>query len=240
MYDDIADIYLEIFPINQAFLAFIPEFLGKPGATVLDLGCGPGNYVDTLTRAGFQATGIDNSARMIAEAQTHKQGTFFQLSFTELDRLSGNFDCLYCVGNSLSYLAAKAMPSFLAEVGRLLNPGGNFVIQVVNWDKFRKTGASDFPVHPLSKGRTFHRRYESIDTSQVIFHTEIRKANHVLGSWAAPLFPKYQEAIVADLHRAGLKVNGQFGDYQKSPFNPLASPALILTASKVSAATNFR
>ena len=60
MYDQIADIYLEIFPLNQEFLAFIPEYLGKPGAKVLDLGCGPGDYVDTLSNSGYQATGVDS------------------------------------------------------------------------------------------------------------------------------------------------------------------------------------
>ena len=48
MYNQIADIYLEIFPLNQAILNLYPYYLGRPGAKVLDLGCGPGDYVDAL------------------------------------------------------------------------------------------------------------------------------------------------------------------------------------------------
>jgi len=68
LYDDIADIYLEIFPINQAFLAFIPEFLGKPGATVLDLGCGPGQTAKYLTDLGVEISGLDLSEKILEQA----------------------------------------------------------------------------------------------------------------------------------------------------------------------------
>ena len=234
MYNEIADVYLEIFPLNQAFLAFIPEYLGKPGASVLDLGCGPGDYVDALSRSGYRATGIDSSSVMISQAQVQKQGSFYNYSFTEINQLDGDpnggFDCAYCVGNSLSYLPKDATQPFLKDVHKLLNRSGRFVLQVVNWDRFRMMGASDFPVNSISGGRTFHRRYEWIDHSEVIFHTEIRKGDEILGSWVAPLHPIYIDAIVNDFQAVGLTTIDQFGDYEKSLFDPQFSPAMILVA----------
>jgi SAM-dependent methyltransferase len=232
MYDEIADIYLEIFPINRAFLAFIPEFLGEPGNTILDLGCGPGDYVDHLSRAGYHATGIDNSTGMIAQAQANQKGTFYELSFTEIDQLDGGFDGIFCVGNSLSYLPPQELGVFLISVRGLLNPGGHFVLQVVNWDKYRLTESTDFPVQKLSDGHTFHRRYERIDSTQVIFHTSIQRGEEILGAWAAPLYPKYQAEVTGKLEAAGLQLTGVFGDYAKSAFTPLTSPALILSAQR--------
>jgi SAM-dependent methyltransferase len=232
MYNEIADMYLEIFPLNRAFLALLPEYIGGPGTAVLDLGCGPGDYVDHLTRSGFRATGIDNSTGMIRQARASKQGDFYELSFTEIDQLKGHFDCIYCVGNSLSYLPSGAVPSFIAGIRDLLNSSGRFILQVVNWDKYHLTGSANFDVIALSDGRTFHRRYEDIDSTQVIFHTMIQKEGEIQGSWSAPLFPKYQQAMVEALLAAGLTVTGQFGDYRKSPFEPDSSPALILTAQK--------
>jgi SAM-dependent methyltransferase len=232
MYDEIADIYLEIFPINRDFLAFIPKYIGHLGATVLDLGCGPGDYIDYLIRASYLATGIDNSPGMIAQARANKQGTFYQFSFTELDQLQGGFDCIYCVGNSLSYLPPQEMASFLKEILRLLNPSGHFILQVVNWDKYHLTGTTDFPVQKLSDGRSFHRRYERIDSTQVIFHTSIQKGDIILGAWAAPLYPKYQEAVVAEVGAVGLTIKNIFGDYQKTHFDPATSPAMILVTQK--------
>lgn len=232
MYDDIAEIYLEIFSINQAFLDFIPEYLGPPGNTVLDLGCGPGDYVDALSRAGYRVTGIDSSAGMIAQARS-KRGTFYRRSFTDVGQLGGPFDCAYTIGNSLSYLPPEAVVPFFRDLHRLMNPGGFFVIQVVNWDRFRRMNASDFPVKPLSGGRSFHRRYAWLSPSKVIFHTAVRRGDETLGEWADPLYPLYAAETVARLEEARWTVIGQFGDYQKAPYDPQSSPALILVSRAV-------
>jgi SAM-dependent methyltransferase len=233
MYDDIADIYLEIFPLNQEFLDFLPEYLDSQRSAVLDLGCGPGDYVDYLSRLGHRSVGIDSSSVMIKHAQEKRQGTFFNLSFSETSQLQGDFDCVYCVGNSLSYLQPNDLPAFNQEVLRLLAPSGVFILQVVNWDKHREARSSNFPVNSLSKGRTFHRRYEWVGDLQVIFHTEIRKDGITQKSWADSLYPKYHEAVMADLQSAGLTVTAQFGDYKRAPFDPESSPALILVAQKL-------
>lgn len=232
MYNDIADIYLEIFPPNQAFLSFLLDFIGEPGSTVLDLGCGPGDYVDYLSRSGYPTTGIDSSKVMIAQSRANKQGIFHELSFTEIDQLNGSFNCIYCVGNSLSYLPEDALSRFLQDVHTLLKTSGFFVLQVVNWDRLCLTMSSDFPINEISAGRTFHRQYEWINRSKVIFHTELRKGEDVLGSWADPLFTKYSERLITELQAAGLTISGQYGDYAKAPYDPTSSPALILAAQK--------
>ena len=69
MYNDIVDIYDEIFPLNTAFPKFIPEYLGSPGSRVLDLRCGPGDYVNELSQSQYQVTGIDSSSEMVRRAQ---------------------------------------------------------------------------------------------------------------------------------------------------------------------------
>lgn len=232
MYNDISDVYLEIFPLNQAFLGFLPNYLGSPGSAVLDLGCGPGDYVDSLARAGYRGVGIDSSAVMIEQAQAKRQGKFYNLSFSEISQLDEGFECVYCVGNSLSYLPKDALQPFLKDVFQLLKSSGIFILQVVNWDKHHQLRSSDFPINEISEGRTFHRCYEWIDDSKVIFHTEIQKDGETLKSWADPLYPKYFETIIADLQSASLTVTGQFGDYNQSAFDPKSSPAMILVAQK--------
>jgi len=232
MYNEIVAIYDQIFPLNQAFLAFLPAYLSAPGSRVLDLGCGPGDYVDHLSRSQYQATGIDSSDEMIRLAQIHKQGTFFNFSFTEIDQLEGPFDCIYCIGNSLSYLPSDLLQPFLHQVVRLLDEKGNFLIQVVNWDKYRAVGASDFPTKTLLDGRTFHRRYEEAPNSNVIFQTELRQDGKVIKSWSDTLYPKEAATLSQAVSDSGLVVVDVFGDYQKAPFEPLSSPATILAAQK--------
>jgi glycine/sarcosine N-methyltransferase len=234
MYDDITAIYDQIFPLNRAFLEFIPAYLGPMGSKVLDLGCGPGDYVDYLTHSGFPATGIDSSAEMIRDAQMHKQGTFFNYSFADIHRMDDVYECIFSMGNSLSYLPVNRMASFFGDVFNLLNMGGYFVMQVVNWDKFDRTAEMIFDVKTLADGRAFHRRYQPSLDGTVIFHTELRKDAELQGAWSDPLYPKLRAELVSQIEDSGLKVSDIFGDFQNSAFDPLSSPATIMVAQKIS------
>jgi len=232
MYNDIVDIYNEIFPLNSAFLKFIPPYLGSSGSKVLDLGCGPGDYVNELSQSQYNVTGIDNSSEMIRRAPTGKKGAFFNFSFTEISKLDGQFDFAYCIGNSLSYLPMNLIKKFLKDITQLLSDKGYFLVQVVNWDKFRQTGSMEFPVKTLADGRTFHRRYEHTEKSTVIFHTELRKDGDIINSWPDSLYPIYLDKFRQDIAESGMTIVDVFGDYDKSPFDPLSSPATILVAQK--------
>jgi SAM-dependent methyltransferase len=230
MYNDIANIYHEIFPVNRAFQAFLKDYLGGPGYRLLDLGCGPGDYVDTLSKNGYQAVGIDSSAVMIRQAQSQQEGTFYHYSFTEINKLTGPFDCIYCVGNSLSYLPDDLLSPFLREIAGMLREGGYFLVQVVNWDRYKQTGLVDFDVKVLSDGRTFHRQYEPGIDGTVIFHTAIRENGFCENEWSATLYPKTMVNLEEAAIHSGLQVVGRFGDYTRIPFDPEASPAAILVA----------
>ncbi len=232
MYNDITTIYDQIFPLNRAFLAFIPDYLGSPGSKVLDLGCGPGDYVDHLTRSGFAATGIDSSAEMIRQAQAHKQGSFFNFSFTDIHQLDDAFDCIFSMGNSLSYLPSDDLKPFLENVYRLLNAGGLFVMQVVNWDRQRHSGVMSFDVKTLPDGRSFHRRYQPTPEGTVVFHTELQKGAETQAAWADTLYPKLMDDLLFEIQVVGLEVVEKFGDFQGSSFEALSSPATVLVAQK--------
>ncbi|MFO7965447.1 MAG: class I SAM-dependent methyltransferase [Desulfobacterales bacterium] len=231
MYSEIADVYLEIFPLNHAFLVFITEYLGEPGTRVLDLGCGPGDYVDALA-SRYEAVGIDNNPEMIKTAVQRNRGTFHQLSFTQIDRLNGGFSCAYCIGNSLSYLQPEMMTDFYRTLYRLLDTGAYFIVQVVNWDKYRLTENVDFDVKHLSDGRTFHRAYEAAEDDAVVFKTCLKKGETVIGEWSDMLHPKYMADMVSGLTASGMAVVDRFGDFKKNPFDPASSPAAVLTARK--------
>lgn len=232
MYDEITSIYQQIFPINQAFLQFIPAYLQQESSSILDLGCGPGDYVDEFCRQGHRATGIDSSAPMIAWAKQHHQGSFYHLSFTEIERLKGNFDCIYCIGNSLSYLPCDATKKFLRDVLNLLKSSGSFILQLVNWDKYHLTGSMDFPIQRLADGRSFHRAYETHPASTVLFKTEIQQDGQTLQAWTDHLYPRYSDSFPGEIAESGLAVSGVYGDFKKNSFEVASSPALIIISRR--------
>lgn len=108
-------------PVWQAFVAACPK-----GGTVLDLGCGPGNYSRLLAGEGLQVTALDASREMVRragliEGVTARHGYFEDV--TEQDAYDGiwaNF--------SLLHAPRDALPGHLARLRNALGTGGIFSI----------------------------------------------------------------------------------------------------------------
>lgn len=67
----------------------------KPGATVLDLGCGTGEPIGQyFVDAGFQVTGVDGSAKMLEIARSRCPKIRFILSDMRTIHLNEKFDCV--------------------------------------------------------------------------------------------------------------------------------------------------
>jgi ubiquinone/menaquinone biosynthesis C-methylase UbiE len=116
--------------IRQPYLVF-EEFIRRstgPGKSVLDVCCGTGLYslVGSSVGALVTATDIAEHNLLLARRRAERAGLNIQTVVADAERLpfpDGSFDLISCAG-SLSYLD---LDSFLAEVHRLLRPGGWFV-----------------------------------------------------------------------------------------------------------------
>jgi SAM-dependent methyltransferase len=111
---------------NRRLVDAILRLLQSPqGARVADLGCGSGVFTDMLRQAGYAATGIDISPRLIAVGRARYPG---------LDLREGDAEHLPFADGSLDGVLLSGLvhhfpdPSRLAaEVRRILRPGGRFV-----------------------------------------------------------------------------------------------------------------
>lgn len=109
---------------DQDLQAFIDAV--KPGGTVLDLGCGPGNSAAMMRSAGLQIQAMDASGEMVKIAAEKygipaTQGTFDDLNGAGLyDGIWANF--------SLLHAPKSDMPRHLASIHTALRPGGIFHI----------------------------------------------------------------------------------------------------------------
>jgi arsenite methyltransferase len=118
--------------------ALVHEALGAaPGDRVLDAGCGPGFYVaETLERVGAEGSvvGVDASEPMLALAAKrcagHANVGFEQGDVTKLPVRDADFDRALSV-QVLEYV--DDIPAALAELLRVLRPGGRVLIWDVDW-----------------------------------------------------------------------------------------------------------
>ena len=118
--------------------ALVHEALGaSPGDRVLDAGCGPGFYTsETLERVGPEGcvVGVDRSEPMLALAakrcEGHANVAFHQGDVTALPVADADFDRALSV-QVLEYVAD--IPAALAELRRVLRPGGRLLLWDVDW-----------------------------------------------------------------------------------------------------------
>ena len=97
---------------------------------VADLGCGPGVSTFELARhlAGTRLVGLDVAPRMLQQARRRERGTRITWLRADAARLPFTDKSLDgCTGHSFLYLLADR-DATLAEVRRVLRPGGRLVV----------------------------------------------------------------------------------------------------------------
>lgn len=135
-YDAIAPTYAQLFhdtlrdrPLERALLSAFAELVRTNGdGKVADLGCGPGHLTAHLHGLGLHAFGIDASPVMVELAREANPGLRFEVgSMAALDIEEG------ALGGVLSrwsviHTPPQDLPALLAEIARVLAPGGHLVI----------------------------------------------------------------------------------------------------------------
>lgn len=123
---------------------------GDGGAyrALLDLGCGTGNHSVPLARRGYDVTGVDLSADMVAIAERKAADAGIVARFEAGDMrtasLGRTFDVAVIMFAALGYLIADAdVAAALANVQRHLRPGGLLLFDVWNRTTLLREGARD-------------------------------------------------------------------------------------------------
>jgi ubiquinone/menaquinone biosynthesis C-methylase UbiE len=136
-FDAIGPWYDQAFPHKEGQVAagaWVVERL-KPGARVLDVGCGSGvptarQFVD----AGFRVTGIDISRGMLASAvENVPEGVFGYRDVLQLEPTAEPYDAVVAFF-SLLMLTRADLPEALRRIRAVLVPGGLFALSMVEAD----------------------------------------------------------------------------------------------------------
>ena len=143
-----------VLPVEMSVLSLFVSVVDGP---VLDVGCGTGMQTVELVRHGLDVSGVDLSPGMLAVART----SLPQLNFTVGSMLALPFGTAAFAGvvafYSTIHVPDDLLPTALAELARVLRPGGHLLLAF-------QTG--DEPLHMTSAlghdiTLDFHRRQPS-------------------------------------------------------------------------------
>ena len=113
--------------LKRALEAFVRRL--KPGATVLDLGCGPGRDIALLRERGLRVIGVDRSTGMLREAQRRVGGALVCADMRALPLGDASLDGVWLCA-ALLHLPRTEAPVALAEVRRVLRSRGVLYVSV--------------------------------------------------------------------------------------------------------------
>lgn len=138
------------------------ELLPAPGRLTLDIACGEGRLSRELARLGHRVIGIDSSPSLLAAAHaSDPDGEMLLADAAALPLDDGMADLAVA---SMALMTVNDVPAVVAEVARVLAPGGRFLVTLLHpVDTWGDAGGSYFVETPYDKeivrdsGRmTFH------------------------------------------------------------------------------------
>jgi SAM-dependent methyltransferase len=147
-YDAVAEAYADRFadelavkPLDRALLtAFAEEILSREtssGATVADVGSGPGHIARFLHGLGVDACGVDFSPRMCEIARRLNPGLiFYEASMLELPVADAEWAGIVAF-YAICHIAWHDLAALFAEFRRVLKPDGLLLVSFHGGDEIR-------------------------------------------------------------------------------------------------------
>jgi SAM-dependent methyltransferase len=110
----------------------------RPPERVLDEACGQGRHAIELAGRGYEVTGLDLSEYLLGVASERARASGVRIRFVHDDMRhppAGPFDVVLNLFTALGYFEQDDQnQAVLDAVGRILDPGGRLVLEVLNGD----------------------------------------------------------------------------------------------------------
>jgi SAM-dependent methyltransferase len=221
--------YLAVYP-HRDLAAARAEVAGLVargvGGCVLDLGCGFGRHLLALRERGLAAVGLDRSADLLRHADPSLAGHLVRGDFRALPFRARRFDAVLMLFSSFGYFEDAENARALAELARVLAPGGLAVLDLMNPARVRATLVPEsctrhgvFEVHE-------RRRLERGGTRVV---KDVRLAGESGGerAWREDVRLYEPAELAALLAAAGLRAARTEGDFDGRAFGPEAPRQIV-------------
>lgn len=243
LYDD-PELYDLLFPPG-AKEPFYSGLALRQGGPVLELACGTGQFLPAIARAGLRVVGLDRSSAMLEEARRRAEREGVQVDLVEGDmrtfELGERFGLIFIARNSLLHLHdTEALHACLSAVRRHLLPGGICALDVYNPDPRILAQRRRLPLMKVQHPRLGEVRvdaeaaYDSatqVNRATWYFSTDARPDFRV-----APLHLRciYPQELLLLIEAAGMRLDGRYGDFQRTPFGSSSRHQVCLCSPDVS------
>jgi len=208
--------------IETSVAWIVSEFGLSDGRSVIDLGCGPGLYTNPLARRGARVTGIDFAERSVSHARSEAAREGLTVDYVVGDYLEyetdQRFDLSMMIMCDFCAMDPHQRAALLANVRRLLKPGGAFLFDVYSlalfetWEESVAFGPemmdgfwSANPYHGFLN--TFVYEAEKLVLEKYVIVEESGSAEYL--NWFQHYDP---DMLKAELAAAGLAIDSQLGD----------------------------
>lgn len=211
---------------------FLEKTLRKFGCKkVLDASLGEGCDSIHLLKKGFDVASNEIDSLFIQQALSNARTEGVKLSITSFDWRDfskkfddSSFDCIFLLGNSLTYLFSKKdRLKTVSAFKNMLKPGGIFLVDERNYDYILsnrvKILAGDFPYSRkyVYCGRKVHSYPIEIKENKVVMEYD-----HVSGKTAfLSMYPFKKGELFSLLKEVGFKKISVYSDYEKG-YSPKA------------------
>lgn len=197
-------------------------------ASLLDAGCGTGNYTLALSERGFRVTGLDISKGLIKEAKIKCEIRRMPVDFSVCDILAIpeelTFDAIVCRGVLNDLIETASRKTVFFSFAGALRKGGVLILDVREWQStfirktqnpiFEKTVMTDkgcLTFHSATRlqPKTHSLLISETHTLQSVSDREVATFNFEMKCWT-------QEELLEYLDNAGFEEIQYFGDYDSS------------------------
>jgi 2-polyprenyl-3-methyl-5-hydroxy-6-metoxy-1,4-benzoquinol methylase len=222
-YKNLANVYQHVFPAAGK-VDFLAD-LFKPYGMILDVGCSDGRVALRLSELGFNVEAIDLSEDMVRVAESvSEDNERFKVRLMDMQKVSqhypaGNFDGLYCIGNTLVHLESEEkIFNTLKGFKSVIKEKGAIVIQIVHYNYVEANQIKMLPI--IENEMVRFERFYVLKGEHVRFRTELTiKETGEYHESETTLLALKKERLEKLLYDAGFHSLEWYGNYNGVPLN---------------------
>lgn len=197
---------------------------------VLDLCCGAGRHLLPMRQAGLDAVGLDLSLQLLQAGEL--AGVAVRANALRVPFADGMFDVVTNLFSSFGYFPDYAAHhAVLAEVARVLKPGGSFIIDHMNAEVTIRELEPESVVQKPGLTLKQKRRYDA-NTRRVIKEVEYQPDGEEPRNWHESVRLFEPAELDSFLKQAGFEVKARYANLDASPFDPHKSARQVVLSER--------